>query len=125
MGIEKLQIRAADHMPSALRSEGVDAGLATGDRHRSRRHLARFGKARLMELRGQTLEVGESGRESDRGDGVFGIAVEIDDFGQAEVFGIRQCLQVRAVIPAVGHGDGDGASLKGLPVIAFIKVERG
>ena len=52
MGIEKRRIGAADHMPSALRGEGVDPGLATGDRHRACRNLARAGMAWLMELRG-------------------------------------------------------------------------
>ena len=122
-GIEQRQIRAADHMPSTLRGERVDAGLVTGDRHRTRRNLARAGVAGHVELRGQSQQVGETGRESDRCDGVFRTAVECDDLGHAEFPGFRQRLQVGPAIPAIGDGDGHGVARVCWPVAGLIKLE--
>ena len=49
----------------------------------------------------------------------------LDEFGHGEVPGIRQRLQVGAVIPAINHGDGDGVTPKGLLITGLIELQRG
>ena len=76
----------------------------------------------VVKLLRQTLEVGESGRKSDRSNYVFSIAVKFDDFGYAEFFGNRQRLKVGTIID---DGDDDAAALQGFSVAGFIELERG
>lgn len=80
VGIEEGLAGVAEDVPAALGGEGVDACLVCGDGDGACGDFPWAGVAWEVELWGESLEVGEAGGEADGGDGVFGVAVEGDDF---------------------------------------------
>jgi hypothetical protein len=119
-GIHNLEWGASDHIPSARPGEGVDAALVAGDGDGAGfdggSWLVESGEP--LEFGRESAEVGKSGAESDRFDGVGGLVVEIYEVVGAEVEGLGGFEEVLALVEG-----GDFLNLTPNPLSTY--AERG